>query len=953
MMPLVFHRPLVLVLLLLIIPAYLMWRDSMIHMGWRRQILSGLARLLTILCLILAIADAHWAQKNDSMAVIFALDLSESVSPQARDQALEWIDTQVKSATSRDRIGLVSFGGNAQVEHLPESTIDTKHLRTVVNRNFTDIAGAIRLANAILPDGYQKRVVVVSDGNENAGNARDEARLAQVNNVNIYTHLIRETVQEDALIDKVILPEVIRKDEPFDLRVVVQSQRSGSGKLRIIRDGEYFGTRKIRLVEGQNVYQIPDHLKDSGTHQYEVVLETIWDGLAANNRGCGLVQVEGEDRFLLVEAAPEKDVHLARALRDSEVFVKTIIPESFPSSLPELDSYSAVAISNVPALRLTDKQMSMLEHYVKDLGGGLLMLGGEDSFGLGGYYKTPVENALPVEMAIKRTKYMPSMAVILAIDKSGSMSSTSGNMSKIMMAREAAIMTAELLGPKDIIGVIGFDSAAKWVLRPMPAALMDDITKQIATLRAGGGTSIYPALDAAAEALSGIPAIIKHMILLTDGMSSPGDFQGLTRRMREAGMTLTTVGIGPDADEQFLTQLAEMGLGRYFHGKDPSAIPRIFTKETFTASKSALVEEPFVPVVSMPSQVLRGINWQAAPELLGYTLATPKARAEVLLDSHKNEAVLVKWLYGIGRSMAFTSDAREQWGKKWVSWPGYRKFWSQAVRWLFRDHAKEDFQISARVEGGGVHLVVDAISANGKFHNFLDLEARITTPDYKSLEVFLEQVGPGRYEGRFPIMREGIYLANIGEFRNDGFHAIGKTGIPVSFSPEYRSTSPDVFLMNEIAVLSSGSMLNDEDQVFALSRTGAQQLTSLWRRLAIAALILMLLEVAIRRLTLPWKMLAAIRNTSTGEVQGMEVLSRLKTKPRVEQDTAESDSLITQLKEKAETIQERELPTLATKPSQSPKDTQTEETKKGEASPEEASSIAKLLEAKKRATRKD
>src|SRR6266700_1935651 len=337
-----------------------------------------------------------------------------------------------------------------------------------------------------------------------------------------------------------------------------------------------------------------------------------------------------------------------------------------------LQKYDGVVLSNVSSLKLSKPQMALIRDYVRDQGGGLMMIGGEESFGLGGYYRTPIEEALPVTMEVKQKVEIPSLAVVLSVDRSGSMAMATGDekITKLDLAKEAAHLVVDLLDDRNEVGVQSWDTEFIWDVPMRMAKDKNAIHHAIATIKAGGGTDGYPALKETYAQLFERPALLKHFIFLSDGQMTRGDFAGLLRRMGKDKITVSSVAIGKDADVQLMIDIAKWGRGRFYYTEDDSTIPRIFTLETQLASKASLVEQPFKAVVASPAhEAIQEIDWKEAPPLGGYVATSMKSNADLVLMTHQEDPLLATWRYGLGRSVAFTSDAKAKWGVLWVRWP--------------------------------------------------------------------------------------------------------------------------------------------------------------------------------------------------------------------------------------------------------------------------------------------
>jgi uncharacterized membrane protein len=452
-----------------------------------------------------------------------------------------------------------------------------------------------------------------------------------------------------------------------------------------------------------------------------------------------------------------------------------------------------------------------------------MMIGGEESFGLGGYYRTPIEEALPVTMEVKQKVEIPSLAVVLSVDRSGSMAmSTDEKVTKLDLAKEAAHLVVDLLDERNEVGVMSWDTEFIWDSTMKGARDKAGIHHSIATIKAGGGTDGYPALKESYAVLFDRPALLKHVIFLSDGQMTRGDFAGLLRRMAKDKITVSTVAIGKDADVQLMVDIAKWGKGRFYYTEDSQTIPRIFTLETQLASKASLVEQPFKPQLTAQNhEAMQDIDWKAVPPLGGYVATTVKQNAELVLMSHQEDPVLATWRYGLGRSAAFTSDAKAKWGVLWLRWREFNKFWAQLTRWTLRGGSRSDTTaVVQRFDQTG-EVVVDAVDGKGEFINFLDSQVGVVAPNRERSVIDLEQIGPGRYRGRFPAPQEGVYLVGMAQRKNERVVGSQLAGLVVPYAQEVRDLGVDETLLRELAELTGGSALEDPRDAF-LRRDGGR-----------------------------------------------------------------------------------------------------------------------------------
>jgi Ca-activated chloride channel family protein len=836
-------------LLLLVIEGILYHREA--KGQW--PLASAAARILVILLVILGLARIGIHRTTEQLNVIFLLDASDSIPLDARVKARQYVEEAVKAADARDRYGVVIFGGNPVLETpVGSGSLETKP-PILGDSRATDIGAAIKLALAAFPQEGAKRIVLLSDGNENQGDAREAARRAQTEGADIYAVPLKSDREAEPLVESLVVPQEVKFGESFLVRIVAWSPREKTGRISLYRDGGFVGAEPIKLKPGKNVFAYQQSIDQGGFHIFQARLETPDDLVQENKRGVGVVAVRGRPRVLYVEKDRDQGANLLRALRTQNLQVEMVGPRALPTTMGELTQYDSIILSNISALNMTKGQLELLRNYVRDQGGGLVMLGGEESFGVGGYYRTPVEEALPVTMEARQKVEIPSLAVALIIDRSGSMeeSSRDSKFTKLDLAKEAAQLAVELLDDRNEVGVVAFDTAWDWVVPMGSAKNKDRILKEIATIKAGGGTDLFPPLKDAYEVIFDRKALLRHVIVLSDGEVQSADFAGLVRRMQQDKITVSAVAIGSDADVKFMTDLSRWGHGRFYYTDDINSIPRIFTRETQLAGKASIIEQPFRPVlVNEGHEIVQDIRWDQAPPLGGYVSTTPKPTADTLLISNQRDPVLAAWRYGLGRSVAFTSDAKGKWGILWLKWDGFGKFFGQMVRWTLRTAQRNQVITSVVRRGAEGEIQLEAVDEKGEFVNFLEASAGVVSPDKKERVVPLQQTAPGRYRAAFPVQDDGAYL--VGVVERSGRKTIGSevTSLVAPYSPELRTLGVNESLLHDVATLSGGTAPSRATESFTQNRRQVRVWVSVWPYLLGLALLLFLPDVAIRRLRL-------------------------------------------------------------------------------------------------------
>jgi Ca-activated chloride channel homolog len=828
-----------------------------VQLGPGRRWITRVFRGALILLLTFALAGLCLVRSDNTLSVLFCLDRSASMEQAKQEWALDWIRQAMGGMGADDRAGVLVFGSDSNIEIPLQRQPDLLEPRTVVDREFTNLAGVLRLAQAHFPGGTQRKIVVLTDGRENFGDVLAEGLIARSNGVPVTTvHCETAPAAGEVLIDSLLAPERVDKDEPFAVRVILVSGKEQQATLYLQRGESEVQSLPLTLKAGRNVIELPQRLESADVHVFKARVEAAEDENPLNNVSWALTEVLGKTRVLLIDREPASLLLLEMFLKKAGLEVDRGGPSALPIKREELARYDGVILSDVPATVFSREQINMLEVFVKDLGGGLGMLGGTESFGLGGYFGTGIEKVLPVDCDIRNKEDLPSLGLVFCIDRSGSMSASQGGMNHLELAKEGVRRTIDLLYKKDKIGILGFDSSSDWVL---PLNVLESklaMERALATMSPGGGTAIYPALTDAYKALSKSGTDLKHLILLTDGRSAAGDYESALADCRRGKISISTVGIGESIDKDLLEWLAETGQGRFFHARDSSELPRIFTKDALTASRSLLVEKSFVPVQKQASELFQ--KDAKLPPLHGFVLTTAKKEAEVLLSStaakegKTDGPILVRWRVGLGKGLAYTSQFKKSWGRDWQDWRGLEDFWVRTVQWLCKDRRENQVNLDVQWRGGEGIMTVETPSRQDEF---LDLRTRIVAPagSPKMSPVKLSQVAPGRYEGRFPALRTGVYLVTAGVFENQQEQVLATRGVVMSYPREYKDLSSNAPLLRRLSELTGGqaySLTDIPQGVFERTGKAERSLQDIWPWLVFFASLLFVCDVALRRIDL-------------------------------------------------------------------------------------------------------
>lgn len=845
-------------LLLLGLVPLLLWaaRGRLLHLSpLRRRVIIGL-RLLLLTLLALALADLHAVRESDRLSVLFLLDQSDSMSASARTEALDFVQAATANMATDDRAGVIVFGENALVEESPRLNMRLNSLSSTPSTGYTNMADAIRLGLALFPPDSARRLVLISDGRNNLGDARLAAQLAAANNVALSTLPVATTSGAEVRLTELNVPDVVREGETFELEIGIESNIPTTVEIQIFGDGQLL-VRKVRddIFPGENSDHFQMQAGQQGFSTFQARIVPVEDGQAQNNRLDAFSLVEGPLQVLVVAREATAAGNLLAALRSGGLTTQLVAPNEMPSAPIALSQYAAVVLVDVPAFALSPSQLELLQVYVRDLGGGLVAIGGPNSFGAGGYFQTPLEETLPVEMTLRDEERLPGMSMFMVIDKSGSMDSgglpNGSGPRKVELAKEAINRSVDLLTPLDRVGVVAFDSAAQWVVNPLPASSLNVIKSQVGTIRADGGTDILAGLTAAADKMPDETSIVKHIVLLTDGGANPQGIPELVDELVANEVSLSVVAIG-DGYAPFLEDIAAQGNGRFHFAQDASTIPQIFAQETALAARAYIVEEPTVPRLLSSSPVLAGIT-EAVPQLFGYIATSRKTTARTVLIAPNDDPLLAHWQYGLGRAVAWTSDAQGQWGSDWVNWNEFARFWNQVVRWTIVDSPQSGLEAQLRFdpETGTSRLQVEAIDAQGNYLNNLVLESTLVDPELNQRQVQLTQVAPGLYETDLQVDELGSYLLRVqGSNREGQLVSAATRGFVISYSPEYAADNPDPTLMRDLANIGGGQVLDPGQAaaVFERNLPPASSAMPLWPWLLSLFVILLPVDIALRRL---------------------------------------------------------------------------------------------------------
>lgn len=877
---------------------------SLQSLGVFRYSLAILFRSALLSLLVVALAEIHLVRVSEGIAAYFLIDQSTSIDPRQREAVFAYANAAVKQhqvAAKGDQAGVIVFGRDAQIEQPPqESGVMPVKRETPLDESRTNIADALKIAKGSFPDGLAKRIVLISDGNQNLGDAVIDAHALADQGIGFDVVPLPRRITSDILIEKIIAPTNSYADAPHDVSVVVDYQHAPelkspppvTGRLTVTRRS---GLQTIMLAEeqvtlepGKNVFRFRDELEVPGFYTREATFvadDAASDAYSQNNRAFNFTQVPGKGRVLfIVDAmAPEGYQPLIEMLRKNGLDITVQTTDSLFTRLADLQEFDSVVLADVArsgrsqsenVIEFSDAQSQLLVHNVEQMGAGLIMLGGPQSFGAGGWENSPLEKAMPVDFRVDNAKVKAVSAVMLVIDRSGSMAGL-----KLQMAKAAATEALRMLSPMDHIGIITFDSEAQEVIKlGRKAGQANKAHARITRIGSGGGTNLDPAIRLGYERLEKINASVKHMIVLTDGQTAGSGYSQLAARNRSKGVTTTAVAMGGDADFNLMRELAQRGSGKFYKVTNPKIVPKIFIEEMRRVVRPSLYEdEKGLPlIVAGPHEILSGAQ-VGIPPITGFVLTTTKQNplVETPLLSTKpgspNDSVLATWQYGAGRVAAFTSDAGQRWTKDWSGWADRDRFFTQLIRWSLRPQGEHrNYSLTTDLRDGKLIATLQALNDSGDFISNLPVEGSVIDDKGTKAQLLdFRAIAPGRYQASFPLEKEGSYLLAVKPSRGEG---VLRSGINVPFSPEFNQLQSNGALLTSLASLrpkqgAAGAVIelpSDPESwkswqgpnVFRRDLLQGRRFTNVWPFVLLISAVLFFADIFNRRVAVPWGAIA-------------------------------------------------------------------------------------------------
>jgi len=827
--------------------------------GWARRVKarSGWAvgvRLVIVTLLVLALANPGGQTAANVTRLVVLVDRSASMS----DADLTALQRAIAARFAMPQSLVVQFAAQPQLVPDPKET----WLELPDREAGSDIAGALNFAGQLLAGG-RGSVVLISDGAQTEGDALNAVQALAERGLRVDVLPLQAALPvPEAAIESIQVPPALWTGESFEVAVNLYSTSPVTATVRLMRDDEAIGERELFLPPGLTPFTFPARALAPGLSLFRAEVELPDDALPQNNTASAVIQVRPAPNVLIAAHHREAGLALHDMLAQNSLTATVIAPERLPTDMAQLLNYQLLVLEDVSAQSLRWEQWLAVQAFTQVQGRGLVVLGGRSAYSLGGYDTIPLEAMLPVTLDPPRRAERPPATLLLIIDSSSSMAP--GNYfgpPKIDLAKEAAMRALEILQPNDHVGVIGFANGYYWVVRlgTLGQGLeRREVLDQLSILAARGITDMFTPLQVGVRELAAQPTERKHIVLLSDGQTyrgTPEEFEAVVAEAATADITISTIALGQrgDAGQDLMAAIADWGQGRYHLAEDPADIPRLMLAESQSVNSDP-IQRGRTQFLLVPHPLVRGFSAVDIPPIEGYLALTPRPEADTALTSGSfGDPVLAAWQYGLGRVVAWTSDLNGDWTRNWRDWESAPRFWTQIVRYALPDPSQGPLFATTEVNAGGVNVTMLAAGADGKGLNLADGYVLFRGADETTARVSVPQVAPGEYAVTFAAPQPGAYRA-VAILEKEGERLETPMGLVVPYSPEYRPrTTAGADLLAQIAQTTGGRLVeNINDVQPPRGATTNASSYGFWLTLVVAALVLWVGDIALRRRVMPW-----------------------------------------------------------------------------------------------------
>jgi len=810
-------QPWWLVACVLIVPIVWLAVRSLASLGRTRRTIAIILRCITVIILVILLARPMLTRRNRQLTVIAVIDRSQSIPVKLHQESLDYLAKALKEIAPRDRFAVVDIAEAPSISKLPTNNTEIRRRNTSLIGDQSKLADGVQMAMAIAPPDSAVRILLVTEGNQTAGDLKEAARLAAANKIPIDVLPLRYQYDREVIFKRLAAPSRARTGQTVSLRFILNSTAHSRGRLLLNLNGKSVDldpgpeiAATVELQPGINVKTISVPLSSTGMHEFEAVFrpdDANQDTITQNNQASAITYVAGPGHVLVVDSDETSAMTLRQALSNSDIKVRYLHVSEFPQNLARLTDSDAVILVDTDISNFSYQQQEMICRYVTDLGGGLIMVGGPGAFGAGGWIGSPVADILPVDLDPPQKKQLPKGALVLIMH---ACEMPKGN----YWGTRVALAAVKTLSARDMVGILAYSwqGTGDWVF---PLAEVGDkkaVTAAINQMNMGDMPSLHTHLQLAYQKLKDCPAGQKHVIVITDADPQPPS-PALLSQCRDAEITVSGVAIFPHnpSDVLKLKWVAQATGGRFYNVKNPTTLPQIFIKEAQVVKRSLIVEETFSPnLIPGLNEITKGLALPL-PNLDGYVLTGPRGGlAKTMLTGPEGDPICAAWQSGLGRVVAFTSSVDSRWASQWLQWGGFESFWEQVVRWAGKPAQSSDCEVFADIQDRDVTINVEAVDQQGQFVQFANIDAQVIAPDASVKSLELTQIGPGQYRGNFQGAASGSYVVNLRHKRADenAKTKLTQTTITIPFAPEFRDLRDNEPLLHEVAAITGGRILS-------------------------------------------------------------------------------------------------------------------------------------------------
>lgn len=798
-------------------------------------------RAVGMLFLLLALCGVSVHKRGGANTTVFLVDISDSNAQNLPDME-SYLKKALYEMPKDNQYGIVTFGKDSLVEQFLTKEDHFSQIMSLPDKTATNFEDAVSRALTMIPTDSAGRVVILTDGRETKGNLAGMASALTARDVELLAYVYETEEGRDAYVENVELPDYLYQGDLYSMTVTVESNYETEARIQIWAGGKQAEEYEVHLNRGSNQFQFKQRVSGENVESFDVRIAAEGDTCAENDSYHAYSVVDTVPKVLLVSGRKEDSTQYENLLRSAGCDLDAVSVINAPDSLEDMLKYKSILLQNVYLGDLPEGFLADIETYVKDYGCGLICIGGEDSFALGGYRGSVLERVLPVDMELRGVNEVPSTAMIMVIDHSGSMSmAAGGGATNLDLAVAAAKTAVDQMRDTDYVGVVTFDDRYSWVVEPTPAADKEEIKEQIETIAEGGGTTIQPALWAALEGVKTCDAGIRHVVLLTDGQGESRNYKDIIEEYTGAEVTLSTVAVGGDSDARLLEQLADNCGGRYYNADMASEIPKIFAQEVFLSGDTYLQNGQFQLAVDGTSEITKGLFDAGWPEIYGYVSATPKPVSSVLIASEKDDPLLSVMQYGLGHTAAWNTDVTNRWTAAYAGESDYVQLWKRIVDYSVGNAAIGEDLVEVETEGGYTDIVYHAFD----YKEGTKVEAVYTDPDGNTKTVPLQASAPGRFEVRLNTDMTGLYSLSVRRLDDGNIANAVTTAVAVQYSDEYK------FDVDSTAFISfverCGAMLDPEQNLWQRRKNGQRERYELAKWLILLLIFWFVMDIALRR----------------------------------------------------------------------------------------------------------